>query len=99
MKIKNHSATEIYRVIRNLYEHFPKNIFKIDTVDRGKEFACDSKVEADLKVPVYFVDAYSSWCRGRNKTAKGLLQEFFLKQTDLARVSNEEIHEALLHLY
>ncbi|MTL67461.1 IS30 family transposase [Turicibacter sanguinis] len=95
VKIDNRSALEMYRAISELYEHFPKDTFKTYTVDRGKEFACYSKVEADLKVPVYFADAYSSWQRGSNENANGLLREFFPKKTDLARVSDEEIDEAL----
>ncbi|MTN26682.1 IS30 family transposase [Turicibacter sanguinis] len=95
VKIDNRSALEMYRAISELYEHFPKDTFKTYTVDRGKEFACYSKVEADLKVPVYFADAYSSWQRGSNENANGLLRKFFPKKTDLARVSDEEIDEAL----
>ena len=53
------------------------------------------KVDADLKVPVYLADAYSSWCRRSHENANGLLRKNFLKKTDLARVSDEEIHEAL----
>ena len=73
MKIDNRSTSQIYRVIHKLYEHFPKDTFKNYTVDRGKEFAWYSKLEADLKVPVYFADAYSSWQRGSNENANGLL--------------------------
>ena len=61
VKIKNRLATEMYRAIQGLYQHFPKNTFKTYTVDRGEELACYSKIEANLKVPVYFADAYSSW--------------------------------------
>ncbi len=46
---------------------FLKTPLKPIRFDRGKEFACYSKVEADLKVPVYFADAYSSWQRGSKK--------------------------------
>ena len=95
VKIDNRSASEMYRAIRELYEHFPKDTFKTYTVDRGKEFACYSKIENDLKVPVYFADAYSSWQRGSNENANGLLREFFPKKTDLARVTEEEVNEAL----
>ena len=63
----------MYRAISELYEHFPKNTFKTYKVDRGKEFACYSKVEADLKVSVYFADSYSPWQRGSNENANGLL--------------------------
>ena len=85
----------MYRAISELYEHFPKETFKTYTVDRGKEFACYSKVEADLKVPVYFADAYSSWCIGSNENANGLLRENFLKKTDLTRIIEQEVNEAL----
>ena len=95
VKIDNRSASEMYRAISELYEHFLKDIFKTYTVDRGKEFAWYSKVEADLKVPVYFADAYSSWQRGSNENANGLLREFFPKKIDLARVTEEEVNVVL----
>ncbi len=85
----------MYRAISEIYECYPVNTFKTYTVDRGKEFACHSQVEAELKVPVYFADAYSSWQRGSNENANGLLREFFPKKTDLARVTEEEVNEAL----
>ena len=74
---------------------YPEHTFKTYTVDRGKEFACDSQIEAELKVPVYFADAYSSWQRGSNENANDLLRENFLKKTDLARVTEEEVDKAL----
>ena len=33
VKIKNRSASEIYRAIQELYEHFPKDTFKTYIVD------------------------------------------------------------------
>ena len=95
IKLENRSASEMYRAINELYEHFPKDTFKTYTVDRGKEFACYSEVETNLNVPVYFADAYSSWQRGSNENANGLLREFFPKKTDLAGVSDKEVSEAL----
>lgn len=95
IKIANRSASEMYRAISEVYKLFPKGTFRTYTVDRGKEFACYPEVESELKVPVYFADAYSSWQRGSNENANGLLREFFPKKTDLAQVSEEEINEAL----
>ena len=95
MKIKNRSATERSRAIHDLYKHFPKNTFKTYIVDSGKEFACYSKIETDLKVPIYFVDASSSWGRGSHENAKGFLGENFLKQINLTHVSDEAIHGPL----
>ena len=95
IKIKNRLASEMYRAVSELCDRFFKDTFKTYTVDWGKEFACYYKLEADLKVPVYFADDYSSWQRGSNENANGLLREFFPKKTDLARVSDEEIDEVL----
>ena len=91
IKIENRSAS--YLAISEWYELFPKDTFKTYTVNPGKEFACYSKVEAGLKVPVYSADAYSSWQRGSNENTTGLLGECFPKKTDLTRVSDEEINE------
>ena len=50
---------------------------KTATTDRGKEFTCYKVLEKDLKIDVYFADAYSSWQRGSNENGNGLLREFF----------------------
>lgn len=81
---KNRSASEIYRAIHGLYEQFPQDTFKTYTIDQGKEFACYSKVEANLKIPVYFADSYLSGQRGSNENANDLLREFFPKEDRLS---------------
>ncbi len=47
------------------------------------------KLANDLHV--YFADPYSSWQRGFNKNANGLLREFFPKGTDFAQVEDEDL--------
>lgn len=95
IKIENRSASEMYRAIYSLIQHFPSNTFKSFTVYRGKEFACYAQVEEKLGIPVYFADSYSSWCIGSNENGNGLLREFFPKKTDLAKITEEELNEAL----
>lgn len=75
---------------------YPKNAFQSATVDRGKEFACYSSVENLLGIHVYFADPYSSWQRGTNENANGLLREFFPKGHDLATVTEAELARMLL---
>jgi len=74
---------------------FPKATFKTATVDRGKEFACHTALEFFHDIEVYFADPYSSWQRGSNENANGLLREFFPKGHDFAEVTDEELAYAL----
>jgi IS30 family transposase len=74
---------------------YPTGVFQTATTDRGKEFACYRNLEAAHGVQVYFADPYSSWQRGSNENANGLLREFFPKGTDFAQVKDEELAHAL----
>ncbi|MGZ0042324.1 IS30 family transposase [Paenibacillus ottowii] len=74
---------------------YPSGAFQTATADRGKEFACYASLEATHGVQVYFADPYSSWQRGSNENANGLLREFFPKGTDFAQISDEALDKAL----
>lgn len=75
--------------------HDTKAPFYTATVDRGKEFACHQQLKHRHGVSVYFADPYSSWQRGTNENANGLLREFFPKGYDLATISAEELISVL----
>ncbi|MEK5478132.1 IS30 family transposase [Paenibacillus sp. FSL R5-0407] len=74
---------------------YPQGAFKTATTDRGKEFACYNALENIHDIKVYFADPYSSWQRGSNENANGLLREFFPKGHDFATVSEEELAKAI----
>lgn len=65
------------------------------TVDRGKEFACYEHLLDEHGLTVYFADPYSSWQRGSNENANGLLREFFPKKYDLNTIDQAELECAL----
>ncbi|PWV93824.1 IS30 family transposase [Paenibacillus cellulosilyticus] len=73
----------------------PQGSFQTATTDRGKEFACYMALENIHDIRVYFADPYSSWQRGSNENANGLLREFFPKGHDFATVTDEELAEAV----
>lgn len=74
---------------------YPKGTFKTATTDRGKEFACYTELEHTHAIKVYFRYPYSSWQRGSNGNANGLLREFFPKGHDFAIVTDEELARAV----
>ncbi|GMK42867.1 IS30 family transposase [Paenibacillus sp. CCS19] len=74
---------------------YPQGTFKTATTDRGKEFACYTELEHFHNVNVFFADPYSSWQRGSNENANGLLREFFPKGHDFATVTDEGLAEAV----
>lgn len=93
--IPDRTSVSMEEAIKSITFQFSTKALKTATVDRGKEFACYEQVEKDLPVHVYFADPYSSWQRGSNENANGLLREFFPKGTDLAKVTQEEVNQAL----
>jgi len=95
IKIKDRTADSMEKAIKYLFNVLPKGVFKSATVDRGKEFSCYSKIEESLEIPIYFADAYSSWQRGSNENANGLLREFYPKGTDFDKVSQNEVLRSL----
>lgn len=93
-KIPDRTAKSMFDAIEQFSTLFPKESLKTFTSDRGKEFACYPLVEK-LGIDFYFADAYSSWQRGSNENANGLLREYFPKKTDLATISQESLDLAL----
>ena len=93
-KILDRTAKSMFSAIEQLCRLFPKEALKTFTSDRGKEFACYPLVE-NLGISFFFADAYSSWQRGNNENANGLLREYFPKKADLAAISDEALNKAL----
>lgn len=91
LKTPDRTAASMQAAITSLYTILPKGAFKTATTDRGKEFACCGIIQEELGLTLYFADAYSSWQRGSNENANGLLREFYPKKTDLAAVCQEQL--------
>ncbi len=72
----------------------PQKVRKTLTRDRGTENIRWKEVEETLGVFVYFAHPYSSFERGSNENANGLLRRFFPKKTDFRLVSTEALARA-----
>lgn len=95
IKMPDRTASSMKEAFGLLAQRLPKDVFKTATVDRGKEFACYKELESRHNIAVYFADPYSSWQRGTNENANGLLREFFPKRTDLTEIKEEELNKVL----
>lgn len=92
---KDRTANTMEKAIRKLFSALPKGALKSVTSDRGKEFACHTAIKEDLKIDFFFANAYAPWQRGSNENGNGLLREFYPKQTDLAKVTQQELRQKL----
>ena len=84
----------------NLYckqalRHFPSQLVRTLTVDRGKEFAGYDELEKYLGTQVYFADPYASWQRGTNENTNGLLREFYPKKFNFNETTQDELNEVV----
>ena len=93
-KIPDRTAKSMFSAIEQLCKLFPKETLETFTSDKGKEFACYLLVE-NLGISFFFADTYSSWQRGNNENANGLLRKYSPKKTDLAAISDETLNKAL----
>jgi IS30 family transposase len=84
----NKAASQAFWDIEN------KNI-KTITVDNGTEFAEFKNLEELFNTQVYFADPYSSWQRGLNENTNGLLRQFFPKNTNFKKVTEEELERVI----
>ena len=91
-----HSAGVTQAVIELLRPH--KGVCKTITFDNGKEFAEHEFIARCLQAKVYFAHPYCSWERGLNENHNGLLRQFFPKRTNLLKVSQDEVNEAVYKL-
>ena len=64
------------------------------TYDNGKEFYAHQKVNQAISCMSYFAKPYSSWERGQNEDANGLLRQYFPKKTNLKDVGYCRVKEA-----
>ena len=91
-----HSAGVTHAVIELLRPH--KAQCKTLTFDNGKEFAEHQFIAQCLRVKVYFAHPYCSWERGLNENHNGLLRQFFPKKTNLLKVTQDQVNDAVYRL-
>ncbi len=91
-----HSNKVTQAIVELLGPH--KRRCKTLTFDNGKEFAEHAFIAKCLDAKVYFAHPYCSWERGLNENHNGLLRQYFPKKTNLLKVTQDEVNEAVYRM-
>lgn len=91
-KVKDGTAEETQTAITKSIESLPQELFKSLTLDNGKEGVCHTRIRDDYSIATYFCDPYSSWQKGGVENLNGLIREYLPRETDMATITDEDIH-------
>lgn len=78
----------VKEMIISLLADFPVHTI---TCDNGKEFTDHKGIANGLGAEVYFAHPYASWERGTNENTNGLIRQYIPKNTEINKISNEDI--------
>ena len=65
------------------------------TSDNGREFAGHQKIAASLEADFFFAHPYHSWERGLNENTNGLVRQYFPKQSDFSKITQEDLQRVI----
>jgi len=99
MKMKSKTTSEVIRCLNRLERKLGtrfRQVFETITVDNGSEFMDTEGMEKSCRtkrkrVKVYYCHPYSSWERGSNENANGIIRRFIPKGTSIDQYSDQEI--------
>ncbi len=77
------------------FDTIPKNKKHTITYDNGSTFFNYELTEKYTEMDIYFAYPYHSWERGCNENFNGLLRQFFPKKSSFAKISQEDIENAV----
>lgn len=91
-KVADKSAASTELAIRDSIASLPQYLFKTMTFDNGGEGTCHTKIRDDYMLQTYFCDAYASWQKGGVENINGLIREYIPKNTNLTKMTDEDIY-------
>ncbi len=94
-KISRIASEETIVVQKQIFSKLPSHSVLSVTHDNGRENHLHYQLTDELGIRTYFADPYSSWQRGSNENANGILRRYFPKGTDFSRISQAEIDDVV----
>ena len=83
------------KVQKQTFSKLPILARRTVTMDNGRENHLHFQLKDELGIKTYFADPYSSWQRGSNENANGILRRYFPKGTDFSLISQGEINQVV----
>ena len=91
-KVRDKSAPETERAIRDTIESLPQDLFRTMTFDNGGEGACHVQIRHDYGLETYFCDAYASWQKGGIENMNGLIRQYVPKNANLKKLTDDQLY-------
>ena len=101
MKLKANKQTEVQKALDKIERHYGKRfpqIFRTITTDNGKEFLNADIIENSCygrnrkRTTLYYCHPYSSYERGSNENANGIIRRFIPKGEEIEKYTDRQIN-------
>lgn len=90
-KAPNKEACAHEWALRAKIEKDPVGLWKTTTRDNGTENVLHDNTRKQYGVKSYFCDTYASWQKGGVENLNGLIREYFPRNTDMSRITSEQV--------
>jgi IS30 family transposase len=97
-KVKDKTSSATAEAVVGRMANIPKHLKHTLTTDNGSENSAWQRIEQDTGLKTFFANPYSSYERGANENANGLLREYFPKKTDFSMIPDDVIESVELRL-
>jgi len=87
--LKSKTSASTCEAVKTRLEFLPNRFKKTLTLDNGVENSDWQRLQKETKMKCFYAHPYSSWERGANENANGLLRDYFPKKTDFSMISRE----------
>jgi IS30 family transposase len=95
-RLAGKTAAETISVMLAVLSRVESTLRRSITFDSDTAFAQHALLRTMLAMTTWFCDAYASWQKGGVENANGRLRRWLPRQTDIDKVSDEEIQDIVM---